>query len=881
MPAAEGPAFRGCDNPLQKVASLVSVSPEHLKTGPFHLDADQARLFRHQVPINALTTIAVMAMATAILWPHVPHSGLLLWSGAQIALAGALLWRWYGRRHRPIDGAPSRRGSRRILISTALSGALWGSGIVFLPYLEASERLAVFLLLGGLAAGATATLAAIPAAARLYVMGCVLPMIFYFLGQYAFGPGDPTLFKLGVIAIGFMAAMMSTIHLVYRSIRAQIDARREQDASRREMSAILARFEQARQEWLDISSATDAFALFDADGRLLLWNDKWAAVLALETSLPRRGMRLEALLEKGAAPIEINGLPVRDDTWQRRILDLVEARSQLLLLRFPGDRWFEATARRQASGTIVLVLAEITERRRAEQSLRESEAQLARAQRVARLGSSEIDFSTGRCDWSDELYRLLGLAPQSQPACQDLLLSFVHADDRDKMEAVRSGLMTGELSGPEEFRIVAADGAERILRLTGEFVRDDTGAPLRAIITFQDITDLRKTEARLHQAQKMEAVGLLVGGLAHDFNNLLAIIIGNLELAEERLGDDTKTLGLVSRATGAAHRGAELTRRLLDFSRKESLRLETLDLNDMVNGMLTLLRRTIGQSIEVATRLEEAAWPVRIDRCQIENSLINLAINARDAMPEGGRLTISTRNLTLRPGEIEGLEAGDYVALEIMDTGCGIAPEHIDKVLEPFFTTKEVGKGTGLGLSMVRDLARSAGGELGIESTPGKGTTVALYLPRHASDTVGEQNPANRPADMPAGCERILVVEDDEDVRAFVVDCLSSLGYEVLEAGDGPAAMALLDDLGEAAADIDLLFTDIILPHGMNGREVAVKVRERVPTIKVLYTSGFTGDAITESDLNNSDFEVLTKPYRSAELAVRIRAALDRPAPPS
>ena len=383
-----------------------------------------------------------------------------------------------------------------------------------------------------------------------------------------------------------------------------------------------------------------------------------------------------------------------------------------------------------------------------------------------------------------------------------------------------------------------------------------------------------KLEAQLHQAQKMEAIGNLTGGMAHDFNNMLGVIIGNIDLLRDLKGDDPDIDELAHEALDAAFRGADLTRRLLAFARQQPLRPQHVDVNELVSGITRLLRRTIGEDIEISLDLAAELGPVVVDPAQLEASLTNLATNARDAMPEGGRLMIVTANRTLDTdyaAQHAEVVAGGYVMLEVSDTGCGMTPEVMHRIFEPFFTTKSRDKGTGLGLSMVFGFIKQSGGHIGVYSEPGIGTTFRLFLPHVAADVVIVEESASTPLVQGRG-ESVLVVEDNEALRRIVTRQLGELGYRVLAAGNAAAGLELLD-----RQSIDLLLTDIVMPGGINGRELAHRARQRWPEIKIVFTSGFS-----EARLNGDGgplaacTPLLSKPYRKEDLASAAREALDR-----
>ena len=383
-----------------------------------------------------------------------------------------------------------------------------------------------------------------------------------------------------------------------------------------------------------------------------------------------------------------------------------------------------------------------------------------------------------------------------------------------------------------------------------------------------------KLEAQLHQAQKMEAIGNLTGGMAHDFNNMLGVIIGNIDLLRDLKGEDSEIDELAREALDAAFRGADLTRRLLAFARQQPLRPQYVDVNELVSGITRLLRRTIGEDVEISLDLATELWPVVVDPAQLEASLTNLATNARDAMADGGRLMIATANRTLDvdyAAQHAEVVAGGYVMLEVSDTGCGMTPEVMHRIFEPFFTTKSRDKGTGLGLSMVFGFIKQSGGHIGVYSEPGIGTTFRLFLPRMAEDVPRVEESVATPLLHGRG-ESVLVVEDNEALRRVVTRQLGELGYRVLAAENAAAGLELLD-----RQSIDLLLTDIVMPGGINGRELARRARQRWPEIKIVFTSGFS-----EARLNGDGgpltacAPLLSKPYRKEDLASAAREALDR-----
>lgn len=411
----------------------------------------------------------------------------------------------------------------------------------------------------------------------------------------------------------------------------------------------------------------------------------------------------------------------------------------------------------------------------------------------------------------------------------------------------------------------AAERANAELRQLNQTLEARVAEAVRERLTAEDA---------LRQAQKMEAVGQLTGGIAHDFNNMLAVVLSGLSLLQRRLEKgDTDVDKYITAAREAANRAAGLTQRLLAFSRQQSLSPQALNANKMVSEMSELLRRTLGETIHLETVLAGGLWQVHADANQLENAVVNLAVNARDAMPEGGRLTIETANCHLDDAYAaeHAIPAGQYVMVAVTDTGCGMPPDVVAKAFDPFFTTKGVGKGTGLGLSQVFGFVKQTGGHVKIYSELAQGTSVKIYLPRFYGPAEPPRRSISSNTSLGSTSEVVLVVEDDDQVRELTVEMLLDLGYGVIEARDGVDALRTLD----LHPEICLLFTDVVLP-GMNGRQLAEEASKKRPGLKVLFTTGYTRNAIVHSGMLDPGVNLLPKPASRDQMAAKIRSVLDR-----
>jgi PAS domain S-box-containing protein len=541
-----------------------------------------------------------------------------------------------------------------------------------------------------------------------------------------------------------------------------------------------------------------------------------------------------------------------------------------------------------ANGTLigmVTVTEDVTEAKtlqtakdNAEALLRESERKYRSMFDRAPIGINHV-APDGRFLTANPFFcNLLGYTQQEL-----LTMNVYDVTDAEDMPATRLRLERG-MAGDAPMghvlkRFRHRDGHVVWCDMTQAMECDESGAVRTLLSIVNDVTDRKTAEdrqrelsAQLHQAQKMEAIGQLTGGMAHDFNNLLTIIMLNLEFLAQHLTANVDAQDLAQNAMQAALRGAELTRALLAFARRQPLAPTVIDLADTLRASGQLLRRTLGEDLTLVISLQEPLWPVLIDGAQIESAILNLAVNARDAMPGGGTLTLEARNVTLDEGAAElnpEAEAGDFLVISVSDTGAGMPPAVIAKAFDPFFTTKGA-QGTGLGLSMVHGFVKQSGGHTRIYSEVGQGTTITIYLPRSRGSAVGQVTQA--PAREVVGHhEAILVVEDNDELRRAAVRLLQGLGYQTVAVADGASALQIV----RSVVPIDLLFTDVVMAGKIDGVELATSARALRPDLKVLFTSGFTAAALAAASPADLGAMLLSKPYRRDDLARYVRAAID------
>jgi two-component system cell cycle sensor histidine kinase/response regulator CckA len=530
---------------------------------------------------------------------------------------------------------------------------------------------------------------------------------------------------------------------------------------------------------------------------------------------------------------------------------------------------------------VVVHSRDVTERKLAAEALARSEASLAAAQRIARLGSWDLelndlgDVNRNPLFWSDETFRIFGFEPRQVPVTNDLFFELVHPDDRKLVSDAVAQALRHKEAYDIEHRIVLREGEERIVRERGEIMCDDNGNPVRIRGIVMDVTERKRLEEQLRQSQKMEAIGQLAGGVAHDFNNILTVIHGHASLMLH-----AKILSLpaeksVQQIVQAAERAASLTRQLLTFSRRQVMQPKHLDLNQLVSNMTMMLGRILGE--DIALQLHYCPEPafLRGDAGMIEQILLNLAVNARDAMPKGGQLSIRISTLEIgasRAAWHPEARPGKFICLSVADTGCGISPEILRRIFEPFFTTKEVGKGTGLGLATVYGIVKQHQGWIEVKSELGKGAMFRVFLPATERQGISAENNFSTEPPPRGGSETILVVEDEAPLRELVCNVLSGHGYNVLQAESGAKA---LDVWRGNKDDVDLLLTDVIMPDRLNGRELAEELRGEDAELKVIFMSGYSADAVGKDFISQPGFQYLQKPYDPRKLAQAVRECLD------
>lgn len=615
-----------------------------------------------------------------------------------------------------------------------------------------------------------------------------------------------------------------------------------------------------------LENVADAVFVMDAAGRFLDVNPAATALTGYSREELLRQSVLDTTLAEDLSSVSdrIAGYAGgRLKTFERR---MVHKDGRVLLV--------EGSPIRLPDGRILTTARDVTERRRHEEQIQESEQRFRELAETVREGFLVIDPASGLAQYVNPAYEEIfeqsrAYAYRTPNAWRER----IHPEDLQAVLGLRNESMrTGEFGGAV-FRIIRADGSIRWIRGRATPVRDAAGQISRLVGIAEDITDLKRTEAQFFEAQKMEAVGRLAGGVAHDFNNVLTAILGYVELLDGSMTTEDPRREDLAEIRTAGNRAAGLTRQLLAFSRHQVLQLTVLQPNDVIVNLEKMLHRLIGEDVELRVVLAPDAGNARADTGQLEQVIVNLVVNARDAMPNGGNLTVETANVDLTEDYAEShqeVAPGRYLMVAVTDTGEGMSAQTQARIFEPFFTTKEKGRGTGLGLSTVYGIVRQSGGHIWVYSEPGRGTTFKIYLPRVDVPVEPLALISQDPATL-TGTETVLLAEDDDQLRRLCRGLLARLGYEVLEAASAEAALVLAH---ESRQPIALLITDVVMP-GASGPTLAGRLLDLRPGTKVLFMSGYTGDAIVQHGMLQAGLSYLQKPFSPSDLARRVRQVLD------
>ncbi len=617
-----------------------------------------------------------------------------------------------------------------------------------------------------------------------------------------------------------------------------------------------------------LDSAADGIILWDADDRMVLCNDNYRQSREQVAELLKPGIHFNEFIENLAKRYDLKD---RED-WIANAIALHKNPPDSYE-RQHGGQYYLVHKRRLEDGSTIAFESNITDLKQRENALKESEARFSKIfQASPNLQSiSEIDSGI-LVDVNDVwLASLKFTRDQVIGKTAEELGITIDFTNNSRMDMITKILRHGPT---EKFEgsLTTADGEERKYIANADII--ELGGVNHLLLVSDDITDERRIAEELHQAQKMEAVGQLTGGIAHDFNNILSSVLGNLELMAGDIKKDSKVIGYIDRAKKSVLRAADLTKRLLAFSRKQALNSQSTNLNDHIPNILAVIERTLGESVTIKFESESDLGQCLVDRNQLDNALINIAINARDAMPKGGKINFKVANKVISEEyatKHREVESGNYVELKISDTGEGIAPEYLERVIEPFFTTKDVGQGSGLGLSMVYGFIKQSGGFLSIESELGQGTHVSLFIPRTNNKEI-EIDGSLDLKDVPLGKgEAVLVIEDDPDVREVAINTLEHLGYASIDGGDGTNIKEFTD---QHSGHLDLILTDMILPDGQTGLSVTHEVLGKFPEVKIIFMTGYADDEIIEN-VEGQKYPVVGKPFEADTLARTIYETLN------
>lgn len=625
-------------------------------------------------------------------------------------------------------------------------------------------------------------------------------------------------------------------------------------------------------------NSTSAIVVKDAEGRYLMVNKTFANWLQMEPAA-FNGKTPHAVLP---GP-EAEKFAARDREVIRTLVPIAREDERHFNSGPVRHTYSQTSPIITEDGTvegIVAVVADITARVEAEAALRVEKERAETYLQIAETIIVELDSTGHIVRINPRGCELMGYG-EEELVGQSWFQVAIPTEINDAVFGAFRQIINGDIEPIKHYEndIIAKSGKKIRVFWNNSLIKDSDGTITGTLSSGQDITARVVAESRLRQAQKMEAVGQLTGGVAHDFNNILNIMIGNAEFLRDELADNPSALHNADAIIKAVDRASALTSRLLAFSRQQTLSPQVSSIAELIGEIDDMLRRTLGATIDISMEAPPDVWQVLIDPHQFESALLNLSLNARDAMPQGGKLAIVASNVVLDDAystQHEDVRPGDYVRISVSDTGTGMSDEIRRQAIEPFYTTKDVGKGSGLGLSMVYGFTKQSGGHITIDSDVGQGTTIHLYLPRHTDEAERPSNDQRPKADQPDSRQqldsgRILLVEDDENVRAIPAKILREYGYEIVEAGNGKEALSALRD----HPSFDLLFTDIILPDGMNGTEIAQEAKCIQPDIKVLYTTGYSDSILFNHAAESEAPATLKKPYRREELLEKIRGILD------
>ena len=671
--------------------------------------------------------------------------------------------------------------------------------------------------------------------------------------------------------------------------RAEVALRRSQDELERRVEQRTAELSRANKELVDakntladaIDAINDGFVLWDADDRLVVCNKRYREFFGRNADAVRPGVRFEDLIRRQAEGGFLRAAIGNPAEWLKQRLARHSDPMGPFEEEFSDGGWARMSETRASNGRIVGLCTEITNIKRREIALKtfaDTNRRLAAA--VNAMTSAVLITDPRRAGnptvFVNPAYTAVTGWPAEEALGRDR--KFLNGPETNRDELARFDRSIDDGSAVDaELRLKARDGNYFWAEANASPIRDGDGQIVNWVIIQTDITARRQAEEQLHQSQKMEMVGQLTGGLAHDFNNLLTTVLGNLAAAQSaHEGADPDTRALLDSALDASRRGAELTRRMLAFARQQTPAPRSTDLCEALAGFDSFVTRSLGSGYQIHMKGAPDLWQVFVDPGQIENAILNLSVNARDAMPNGGDITIESANTTLAGAtDVTGqpIADGDYVCISVADSGLGMSRQTAEKAIQPFFTTKETGKGTGLGLSMVYGFVSQSGGAMRIDSQPDRGSRITLYFPRATDAT--EPASANERVQLTGGPETLLVVDDEPQVRAVATMLLTRLGYRVLQAGDAYEALEILD----AEGPVDLLVTDIGLPGGVNGLDLAAAVRDRLPGTRVLFLSGCSEGATANVAERDPTTGFLAKPYERVALAAAVRESLDSDPP--